>query len=69
MTNITAAIRRSIRSAVRWYVESCSHLDPAAVLGMYGTVMVADTSGVAGGAGRSPGASAKPSGTPSARAH
>lgn len=30
-----------IRSAARWYVESCSHIDPAAAVAMFGTGMVA----------------------------
>ena len=37
MKNITSVISRRARSAVRWYVESCSQLEPAAVLGMFGT--------------------------------
>jgi hypothetical protein len=37
MKNITSAIGRRARFAVRWYVESCSQLEPAAVLGMFGT--------------------------------
>lgn len=30
-----------IRSAARWYVESCSHVDPAAAVAMFGTGIVA----------------------------
>ena len=37
MTNITSAIGRRARFAVRWYIESCAQLEPAAVLGMFGT--------------------------------
>ena len=37
MTNVTSAIGRRARFAVRWYIESCAQLEPAAVLGMFGT--------------------------------
>lgn len=37
MKKITA----KIRSAARWYAESCAHIDPAAALAMFGTGMVA----------------------------
>lgn len=30
-----------IRSAARWYVESCSHIDPAAAVAMFGSGIVA----------------------------
>jgi hypothetical protein len=47
MKNFVAALNRQARSAVRWYVDSCSQIEPAAVLGMFATGMAADTSGVA----------------------
>ena len=40
MKQTAATIMRRVRSAGRWYLDSCSHLEPAAVLGMFGTGLV-----------------------------
>jgi hypothetical protein len=41
MKRFAATIKHRVRSAGRWYVDSCSHLEPATALGMFGTGMVA----------------------------
>jgi len=39
--NIMDKFAAKIRSAARWYMESCSHVDPAAAVAMFGTGIVA----------------------------
>lgn len=41
MKNVVTTIKTRARAAARWYLESWSHMDPAAAMGMFGTGMVA----------------------------
>lgn len=48
MTKLAATIKSRARAAARWYMESWSHMEPAAALGMFGTGIVAIPMTVAG---------------------